>query len=32
MKEYASYIIHKNQMLGSAGQLEAVRQFIAQQK
>ena len=26
MAEYAGYIIHKNQMLGSAGQLEKVRQ------
>ncbi|HPP51694.1 MAG TPA: class II fructose-bisphosphate aldolase [Thermoguttaceae bacterium] len=32
MKEYASYIIHKNQVLGAAGQLDAVRQFIAKKK
>ncbi|MCS7303741.1 MAG: class II fructose-bisphosphate aldolase [Thermoguttaceae bacterium] len=32
MKAYASYIIHKNQVLGSAGQLESVRKFIKQQK
>lgn len=32
MKEYAGYIIHKNQMLGSAGQLEAVRQYILENK
>ncbi len=30
MKEYARYIIHKNQVLGSAGQLESVRQFLSQ--
>lgn len=29
MPAYADYIIHKNQMLGSAGQLEAVRKVIA---
>jgi fructose-bisphosphate aldolase class II len=28
MKEYAKYIVHKNQVLGSAGQLEAIRKFI----
>jgi fructose-bisphosphate aldolase class II len=28
MAAYADYIIHKNQMLGSAGQLEAVRQGL----
>jgi len=28
MAEYASYIEHKNKMLGSAGQLAAVKQFI----
>ena len=28
MAEYAKYIAHKNQVLGSAGQLEAVREFI----
>ncbi|OGY46090.1 MAG: fructose-bisphosphate aldolase [Candidatus Buchananbacteria bacterium RIFCSPLOWO2_01_FULL_46_12] len=28
MNEYAKYIFHKNQMLGSAGQLEAVRQSL----
>jgi fructose-bisphosphate aldolase class II len=28
MKAYADYIIHKNQMLGSAGQLECVRQSL----
>jgi len=29
MAEYAKYIVHKNEMLGSAGKLEGVRQFIA---
>ncbi|MGQ9573865.1 MAG: class II fructose-bisphosphate aldolase [Thermoguttaceae bacterium] len=29
MPAYARYIAHKNQMLGSAGQLEAVRKFLA---
>jgi fructose-bisphosphate aldolase class II len=28
MNEYAKYIVHKNEMLGSAGQLESVRQFL----
>jgi len=28
MAEYAKYIAHKNQVLGSAGQLDSVRQFI----
>lgn len=28
MGEYAKYIVHKNEMLGSAGQLESVRQFL----
>jgi len=28
MAAYADYIIHKNQMLGSAGQLEGVRQSL----
>jgi len=28
MNEYAKYIVHKNEMLGSAGQLETVRQFL----
>lgn len=28
MDEYAKYIVHKNQILGSAGQLEAVRDFL----
>ena len=28
MKAYADYIIHKNQKLGSAGQLECVRQSL----
>ncbi len=31
MAEYAKYIIHKNQKLGSAGQLEAVRAALAGQ-
>ncbi len=31
MAEYAKYIKHKNQMLGSAGQLEAVRAALAAQ-
>jgi len=30
MAEYANYIAHKNEVLGSAGQLEAVREFIGQ--
>lgn len=29
MAEYAKYIAHKNKMLGSAGQLESVRQSLA---
>lgn len=29
MKEYASFIAHKNEKLGSAGQLDAVRKIIA---
>jgi len=29
MEAYAAYIIHKNTKLGSAGQLEAVRQLVA---
>ena len=29
MPAYAEYIIHKNQMLGSAGRLEEVRKVIA---
>jgi fructose-bisphosphate aldolase, class II len=28
MGEYAKYIAHKNQVLGSAGQLDAVREFL----
>ncbi|MFH1207450.1 MAG: ketose-bisphosphate aldolase [Patescibacteria group bacterium] len=28
MAEYAKYIVHKNEMLGSAGQLESVRKFL----
>ena len=28
MSEYAKYIIHKDDMLGSSGQLEAVREFL----
>jgi fructose-bisphosphate aldolase, class II len=28
MAEYANYIAHKNEVLGSAGQLESVREFI----
>ncbi len=28
MAEYAKYIVHKNQVLGSAGQLDSVREFI----
>ena len=32
MAEYAKYIAHKNQKLGSAGQLESVRKAIAQYK
>ncbi|MFH0804962.1 MAG: ketose-bisphosphate aldolase [Patescibacteria group bacterium] len=32
MAEYAKYIVHKNEMLGSAGQLESVRTFLAQQR
>ena len=28
MAEYAKYIVHKNQVLGSAGQLEAARKFV----
>ena len=28
MAEYAQYIVHKNQVLGSAGRLEALRAFI----
>jgi fructose-bisphosphate aldolase class II len=27
--EYAKYIVHKNEVLGSAGQLDSVREFIA---
>jgi fructose-bisphosphate aldolase class II len=30
MAEYAKYIVHKNEMLGSAGQLESVREFLSQ--
>lgn len=30
MAEYAKYIVHKNEMLGSAGQLEEVRKFLGQ--
>jgi len=29
MSEYARFIAHKNEKLGSAGQLEAVRQMLA---
>jgi hypothetical protein len=29
MAEYAAFITHKNQVLGSAGQLEAVRNALA---
>lgn len=29
MKEYATYIAHKNEVLGSAGQLDSVREFIS---
>ncbi len=32
MKEYAKFIAHKNQVLGSAGQLPAVREFLAKSK
>ncbi len=32
MAEYAKYIAHKNQKLGSAGQLESVRKTVAQYK
>ncbi|MFA6410862.1 MAG: ketose-bisphosphate aldolase [Candidatus Buchananbacteria bacterium] len=32
MAEYAKYIVHKNEMLGSAGKLEAVRKFLAKNK
>jgi len=32
MAEYAKYIAHKNQVLGSAGQLDAVREFVKAQK
>jgi fructose-bisphosphate aldolase class II len=32
MANYAEYITHKNQMLGSAGQLEAVRKGLAAKK
>jgi fructose-bisphosphate aldolase class II len=32
MANYAEYIIHKNQMLGSAGQLEAVRKTLGGKK
>ncbi|MGO8747950.1 MAG: class II fructose-bisphosphate aldolase [Thermoguttaceae bacterium] len=32
MAEYAKYIAHKNQKLGSAGQLESVRKAVAQYK
>jgi hypothetical protein len=28
MAAYADYIVHKNQMLGSAGQLESVRKTL----
>ena len=28
MAAYADYIIHKNTVLGSAGQLESVREFL----
>jgi len=30
MAEYAKYIVHKNEMLGSAGQLASVREFLSQ--
>jgi hypothetical protein len=30
MKAYAEYIIHKNKMLGSAGQLEGARGSLKQ--
>ncbi len=32
MAEYAKYIAHKNQMLGSAGQLEAVRKSLGSKR
>ncbi|MFA5086551.1 MAG: ketose-bisphosphate aldolase [Candidatus Paceibacterota bacterium] len=28
IEEYAKYIVHKNEMLGSAGQLESAREFL----
>ena len=28
IEEYAQYIVHKNEMLGSAGQLESAREFL----
>jgi len=28
MEEYAKYIVHKNQVLGSSGKLEDVRKFL----
>ena len=28
MAEYAKYIAHKNEVLGSAGKLEAVREYL----
>jgi hypothetical protein len=28
MAEYAKYIAHKNEVLGSSGQLDSVREFI----
>jgi len=28
MSEYAKYIIHKNEVLGSAGRLDSVREFL----
>jgi fructose-bisphosphate aldolase class II len=30
MAEYAKYIVHKNEMLGSAGQLDSIREFLKQ--
>ena len=32
MKEYAKFIAHKNEKLGSAGQLDAVRAIVAKAK
>jgi len=29
MAEYAKYIAHKNKILGSAGQLKAVKKYVA---